>query len=75
MATTLVLALPNFIKTFEVETDASDGIGAILMQKGQPIAFLSEALGESHKHMSNYEKEFLALIMAVEKKWRQYLQR
>jgi len=44
------------------------------MQKGQPIAFLRKALRESHKHMSIYEKEFLALIMAVEK-WRQYLQR
>ena len=73
MATTLVLTLPNFQDTFEVETDASDiGIGAVLMQKGQPIAFLSKALGDTHKHMSIYEKEFLALIMAVEK-WRQYL--
>jgi len=75
MVTTHVLALPNFEEIFEVETDASDvGIGAVLMQKGQPIAFLRKALGESHKHMSIYEKEFLALIMAVEK-WRQYLQR
>ena len=58
-----------------METDASDhGIGAVLMQKGQPIAFLSKALGLKHQHMSIYEKEFLALIMAVEK-WRQYLQR
>ena len=75
MTTTLVLALPDFQKTFEVETDASDvGIGAVLMQQGQPIAFLSKALGESHKHLSIYEKEFLALIMAMER-WRQYLQR
>jgi len=58
-----------------VETDAcADGIGAVLMQKGQPIAFLSKALGEKHKHLSIYEKEFLALIMAVER-WRHYLQR
>ena len=68
MVTTPVLALPNFAEIFEVETDASDvGIGAVLMQKGQPIAFLSKALGDSHKHMSIYEKEFLALIMAVDK--------
>lgn len=59
MATTPVLALPNFAETFEIETDASDiGIGAVLMQKGQPIAFLSKALGVAHKHMSIYEKEF-----------------
>ena len=75
MVTTPVLALPNFQEPFEVETDASDiGIGAVLMQHGQPVAYLSKALGESHKHMSIYEKEFLALIMAVER-WRQYLQR
>ena len=75
MVTTPVLALPNFKEPFEVETDASDvGIGAVLMQHGQPIAHLSKALGDSHKHMSIYEKEFLALIMAVER-WRQYLNR
>ena len=44
------------------------------MQKGQPIAFLSKALGEKHKTLSIYEKEFLALIMVVER-WRHYLQR
>ena len=75
MATTPVLALPNFQASFEVEIDASDGgIGTVLMQKGQPVAFLSKALGLKHTNMSIYEKEFWALIMAVEK-WRQYLQR
>lgn len=37
------------------------------MQAGQPITYLSKALGEKHKHLSKYEKEFLALVMAVEK--------
>lgn len=44
------------------------------MQQGQPNAYLSKALGEKHKNLSVYEKEFLALIMAVDK-WRHYLQR
>jgi len=44
------------------------------MQKGYPIAYLSKALGEKHKSLSIYEKEFLALIMAVER-WMHYLQR
>ena len=70
-----VLALPDFTEVFVVETDASDiGIGAVLMQRDRPIAFLSKALGDAHKSKSIYEKEFLALIMAVEK-WRPYLQR
>ena len=75
MTETLVLAVPNFQETFTVETDACmDGIGAVLMQKGQPVAYLSKALGEKHKALSIYEKEFLALIMAVDK-WRHYLER
>lgn len=75
MSTTPVLALPNFDASFVVETDASDiGIGVVLMQRDQPVAFLSKALGPTHQKISIYEKEFLALIMAVEK-WRPYLQR
>ncbi|WVZ93296.1 LOW QUALITY PROTEIN: hypothetical protein U9M48_039290 [Paspalum notatum var. saurae] len=68
LTTTLVLALPNFQLPFAVETDAcGEGIGAVLMQQGQPIAFLSKGLSEKHKSLSIYEKEFLALIFAVEK--------
>jgi hypothetical protein len=74
MSSTPVLALPDFSKPFIIETDACDvGIGAVLMQGQQPVAFLSKALSSQHKHLSIYEKEFLALIMAVDK-WRQYLQ-
>lgn len=75
MTTTPVLALPNFQEQFTVKTDACmEGIGAVLMQKGQPIAYLSKALSEKHKQLSIYEKEFLALIMAVDR-WRPYLMR
>lgn len=74
MVSTPVLALPDFTHQFIVETDACDiGIGAVLMQAERPIAFLSKALSPTHQHYSIY-KEFLALIMAVEK-WRPYLQR
>lgn len=75
MVTTLVLALPNFEETFTVETDTcATSIGDVMMQMGRPIAFLSKALSDKHRHLSIYEKEFLALIMAVER-WRAYLQR
>ena len=75
MTRTPVLALPNFQESFTIETYAcQDGIGAMLMQQGQPIAYLSKALGEKHKALSIYEKEFLALIMVVER-WRAYLHR
>ncbi|KAK1685746.1 hypothetical protein QYE76_046594 [Lolium multiflorum] len=75
MITTPVLALPDFQKQFMIETDACDsGVGAVLMQEGHPIAFLRKPLSVQHKSLSIYEKEFLALIMAVER-WRPYLQR
>lgn len=66
MTTTPVLILPNFQKPFQVETDAcGEGIGAVLMHEGQPIAYLSKALGEKHKSLSIYEQEFLALMNKV----------
>lgn len=75
MITTHVLALPNFSETFVIETDACDtGIGAVLSQKGHPVAFYSKALGVKNSQLSTYEKEFLAILMAVEK-WRCYLSR
>jgi hypothetical protein len=75
MTNTPVLALPDFKQPFVVETDAcQDGVGAVLMQHGKPIAYLSKALTGKNKDISIYEKEFLALIMAVER-WRHYLQR
>jgi hypothetical protein len=75
MTITPVLALSNFNKPFTVETDASgQGLGAVLMQDDKPIAFLSKPLSNAHKFLSIYEKEFLALIMAV-KRWHPYLQR
>lgn len=68
-----VLALPNFNKPFVIETDASGGgMGAVLMQQGQPIAFMSKALSTQHQALSVYEKELLALVSAVQK-WRPYL--
>lgn len=69
-----VLAMPDFSQQFVIETDASDkGIGAVLMQQNHPIAFLSKALGPRHQGLSTYEKESLAIMLAVEH-WRSYLQ-
>ncbi|CAN6301690.1 unnamed protein product, partial [Urochloa humidicola] len=69
-----VLALPDFNSTFIIETDASDkGIGAVLQQNGHPIAFVSKALGPKNQGLSTYEKESLAILMAVDH-WRAYLQ-
>ena len=68
-----VLALPDFTKPFMVEANASGGgIGAVLMQDSHPIAYLSKALSPRHQALSAYEKEFMAVVLPVEK-WRHYL--
>jgi hypothetical protein len=73
MTTTPVLVLQDFTIPFEVETDACDvGVGALLMQRGYLVAYMSKALGEANKKLSIYEKEFLAVMLAVDK-WRSYL--
>lgn len=69
-----VLVIPNFSKTFEIETDASGmGIGVVLQQDGHLIAYISKALGPKNLSFSTYEKECLAILIAIVQ-WRPYLQ-
>ena len=69
-----VLALPNFTIPFELKCDAFDSrIGAVLMQQGRSIAFYNKALGTRNQSLSTYEKELIAIVLAV-KKWHNYLQ-
>ena len=70
-----VLALPDYSQDFVVETDAcSTGIGAVLMQGGHPLAYISKALASKHQGLSVYEKELLAIVYDVTK-WHHYLYR
>ena len=60
MTSPSVLTLPDYSQEFVVETDASNsGIGAVLLQRGKPLAFFSKALAPKHQGLSVYEKLLL----------------
>ncbi|KAD6118896.1 hypothetical protein E3N88_10167 [Mikania micrantha] len=62
-----VLRLPDFSKLFVVECDASsDGVGAILSQDEHPIAYFSKGFSPSNRFKSAYDRELLALILAIQ---------
>lgn len=69
----MYLALPRFDQPFLVETDAcGQGIGAVLIQNGHSLAYISRHLKGKQLHLSIYEKELLAVVFVVQK-WRHYL--
>jgi hypothetical protein len=47
-------------------------VGAVLQQNSHPLAYISKALGPRNQGLSTYEKEYLAIVMAVDQ-WRHYL--
>ena len=58
-----VLAYPDFLKPFEIYTDASSmQLGAVITQDNRPIAFFSRKLSETQQKYSVTEIELLAIV-------------
>ncbi len=69
-----ILSEPPVLKYFDndIETtlqcDASQsGLGACLIQKGQPVAYASRSMTSTEQHYAQIEKELLAIVFAMER--------
>ena len=63
MAREVQLTYPNFEEGFDIHTDASDTqLGAVISQKGRPIAFYSRKLHSAQKRYTTTERELLAIV-------------
>lgn len=62
-----MLGILDFSKPFAIEMDASKtGVGAVILQNGHPLAYVSKPLGVKTQGLSTYEKEYLAILIVVE---------
>ena len=73
LTTAPVLVLPNPREPFEVYCDASKmGLGGVLMQKGQVVAYASRQLKTHERNYPTHDLELAAVVFAI-KMWRHYL--
>jgi hypothetical protein len=74
-----VLSIPNYNRIFIIQTDASDYcLGAALLQvdnygREYAIHYHSRTLSNEEKNYSVFEREFLAIVEAVTKKFYKYI--
>ena len=61
-----VLKFYNVAEEVTLQTDASEkGLGAVLIQNGQPVAFASRTLSKTEQRYATIEKECLAIVLAA----------
>ena len=64
----VLLAYPEFNTPFEIHTDASKlQIGAVISQKGKPIAFYSRNMNSAQQNYTTTEKELLSIVANIKK--------
>ena len=67
VASTPVLRYYNLDEEVTLQCDASQcGLGAALMQKGQPVAYASRALTAAETRYAQIEKELLAIVFGCD---------
>ena len=57
---------PTLLLTLSVDS-SSTGLGCVIMQEGQPIAYTSSALTKTQQNYAQIEKETLAVVFGCEK--------
>ena len=68
-----VLRYYDVSKPITVQCDASQsGLGAVLLQEGQPVCYASRALTDTESRYAQIEKEMLAITWSCDK-FDQYL--
>ncbi|XP_073221486.1 uncharacterized protein [Cicer arietinum] len=73
LTTSPVLVLPQPEEPYEVYCDASfQGLGCVLMQNKQVVAYASRQLKVHEKHYPTHDMELAAIVFAL-KIWRHYL--
>ena len=62
----VLLAYPDFNAPFEIHTDASKlKIGAVISQKGKPIALYSRNMNSAQHNYTTTEKELLSVVVTL----------
>ena len=68
ISSTPLLRYYNLAEEVKLQCDASQtGLGAALMQNGQPVAYASRALTNAETRYAEIEKELLAIVFACDR--------